>query len=208
MSSAPTGSSSGARGCSGCFTCSGVHMALCGCWTRARARGPAGALQATCPAGITMAAVVQGDLLLYQGQYDQADAVYQESVQVCNAVQILAPTLLSLGLLAQRQVTAPWPGNGWTVRWPSCRARGSHSSPSSWPRWDAWPPRRGTSTKPSAAYARAWAWSGRWVIAREPRRRWKDWRPWPPRRAGRSAPCGMGAAAAGLCVHGRSPVPL
>src|SRR2546421_1599014 len=45
----------------------------------------------------------QGDLLMYRGLYYCADAVYQESLQVCNAVQIRALTLLSLGILAQRQ---------------------------------------------------------------------------------------------------------
>jgi hypothetical protein len=40
---------------------------------------------------------------MYRGLYYCADAVYQESLQVCNAVQIRAPTLLSLGILAQRQ---------------------------------------------------------------------------------------------------------
>jgi MalT-like TPR region len=40
---------------------------------------------------------------MYRGLNYCADAVYQESLQVCNAVQIRAPTLLSLGILAQRQ---------------------------------------------------------------------------------------------------------
>ena len=46
---------------------------------------------------------IQGDLLMYRGLYDRANAVYQESLQMCKTYQVQALTLLSLGILAQRQ---------------------------------------------------------------------------------------------------------
>jgi tetratricopeptide (TPR) repeat protein len=58
---------------------------------------------AEAPYEVARALLVQGDLLMYRGLYDRADAVYQERLRMCQAKHILVPTLLSLGILAQRQ---------------------------------------------------------------------------------------------------------